>query len=86
VQRLPVLKSPTAGRIVQAWLPLLSTRRSVARLRMTEYRGIATATIVYDKLPINDVLRQVDADTVLGLMDLKGMAQPLFFVLRRERA
>ena len=38
----------------------------------------------YDNLPINDVFRQIDADTMLGAMDLKGMARPFFFILRRE--
>lgn len=85
VQRLPLLKAPAVGRVVQAVLPLLETSRSIARLRMVEHRGVSTATIVYDRLPIHDVLRKVDDDTLLGLMDLKGMAQPLFFVLRRER-
>jgi hypothetical protein len=86
VQRWPALKSPVVGRLVQGCLPLLATPHPIARLRMMEHRGVTTATIVYDRLPIQDVLRQVDPDTLLGLMDLKGMAQPLFFVLRRERA
>ncbi|MFL6692675.1 MAG: GXWXG domain-containing protein [Ramlibacter sp.] len=85
VLRFPILKSPPVGRLVQAVLPLLATRRSQARLRMTESRGRSSATIVYDTVPINDVLRQLDADSVLGMMDLKGLQQPLFFVLRRER-
>jgi hypothetical protein len=40
--------------------------------------------MIYDDLPINDVFRKVDNNTVLGVMDLKGMEQPFFFVLRRE--
>ena len=52
---------------------------------MTTYRGKPTATMVYDNLPINDVFHKVDEDTVLGIMDLKGMKQPFFFVLRREK-
>jgi hypothetical protein len=84
VHRFPFLKSPAVGRVVQAVLPVLATRRSIARLRLVEHRGVSTATIVYDRLPIHDVLRQVDDNTVLGWMDLKGMARPLFFVLRRE--
>ena len=86
VQRLPALKSPAVGRLVQACLPLLQTQQSIARLRMTAHRGVCTATLVYDRLPILDVLRRADDATALGLMDLKGMAQPLFFVLRREHA
>ncbi len=51
---------------------------------MTEFRGIVTATMIYDRLPINDVFRAADADTLLGLMDMRDMAQPFFFMLRRE--
>jgi hypothetical protein len=40
--------------------------------------------MIYDNLPINDVFRKVDQDTVLGAMDLKGIPRPFFFVLRRE--
>lgn len=64
--------------------PILRTSASKARLRMTEYRGKLTATMIYDDLPINDVFRKVDANTVVGAMDLKGIEQPFFFVLRRE--
>lgn len=84
VMRFPVLKSRPVGRVVQALLPLLATHQSQARLRMLETRGRISATIVYDTLPIHDALRQEDAATLLGMMDLKGLAQPLFFRLRRE--
>ncbi|MFP4445899.1 MAG: DUF4334 domain-containing protein [Desulfosudaceae bacterium] len=40
---------------------------------------------MYDQLPINDIFRKVDADTVLGAMDMKGSSRPFFFVLRREK-
>jgi hypothetical protein len=72
------------GRLFQSCIPLLTTKRSRARLRLTHYRGKASATMIYDDLPINDVFRKVDNNTVLGVMDLKGMEQPFFFVLRRE--
>ena len=72
------------GRLFQFCIPLLTTKRSRARIRMTHYRGKASATMIYDDLPINDVFRKVDNNTVLGVMDLKGMEQPFFFVLRRE--
>ena len=29
--------------------------------------------------------RRISADAVLGLMDLRGLAAPFFFVLRRDR-
>ena len=60
------------------------TARPTARLRMTEFRGVVTATMIYDCLPIQDMFRAVACDALLGVMDLRGMAQPFFFVLRRE--
>lgn len=54
-----------------------------ASLRAVEHRGVVTATMVYDQHPVFDHFRRVDASTVLGLMDRKGEAAPLFFTLRR---
>ncbi len=84
LDRLPFLKSERVGKLFQWMLPLLSGRQSAARLRMINYRGKTSATMSYDNLPINDVFRKVDDNTVLGIMDLKGMKQPFFFVLRRD--
>lgn len=67
----------------RALRPLLRTSRPRARLRMLEHRGVVSATMVYDHLPINDVFRWIDSETRLGLMDMRGFSQPFFFVLRR---
>jgi hypothetical protein len=64
--------------------PLLHTGRPTARLRTVEHRGVRTAALVYDALPVIDVFRWVDADVRLGLMDLRGLAAPFFFLLRRD--
>lgn len=80
-----VPRSAAVGRLFQLLMPFFMTRRARARVRMTEYRGKVSATMIYDALPINDVFRKVDDDTLLGVMDYKGMADSLFFVLRRER-
>ena len=48
-----------------------------------ESRGVLTAIMLYDHLPIADSFRRVDGSTLLGLMDLRGAA-PFFFVLERE--
>lgn len=77
-------KAALVGRAFQLLTPLMSTQKSRARLRLTDFRGKSSATMVYDQLPIHDVFRKVDQNTVLGLMDLKGMQQPFFFVLHRE--
>ena len=39
--------------------------------------------MIYDALPILDIFREVDQATLLGLIDLRGIAQPFFFILRR---
>jgi hypothetical protein len=64
--------------------PLLTTSRPRARLREIEHRGVMTAAMVYDALPIIDVFRRVSGRTALGLMDLRGLPDPFFFLLRRE--
>lgn len=56
-----------------------------ASLRSVEYRGIVTATMVYDQHPVFDHFRRVSDNEVLGVMDRKGDAMPLFFWLRRLR-
>lgn len=83
LMRLPGLNPRRSGRLFQWLSPLLATRRSRARLRATAYRGQVSATMLYDQLPINDVFRRVDADTLFGLMDCKGDPVPFFFILRR---
>lgn len=84
LMRWPLPRTAHLHRLVLAARPLLQTHQPKARLRLTEYRGRASATMIYDDLPILDVFRQVDADTVLGVMDLRGLVQPYFFVLRRD--
>lgn len=84
--KLPLLKKrPMAGPIA-TMKPLLQTRSAKARLRTTRYRGVDTATMVYDQLPINDVFRKLSDDAVLGAMDLRGSQHPYFFVLHRDNS
>ena len=63
--------------------PLLRTREPRARLRAITYRGVTTAAMVYDHLPIIDCFRRIDHRTMLGLMDMRGAA-PFFFQLERD--
>ena len=65
--------------------PLISTRRSKARLRMLEFRGKLSAAMCYDQKPINDCFRKIDDDSVMGWMDFKSMKQPYFFKLFRDK-
>ena len=73
---------PGAGSALRALRPMLGTRRPAARLRMTEVRGVVTATMCYDALPVHDAFRRLDTSALLGLMDLRGAA-PYVFALRR---
>ena len=57
-----------------------------ATIRMVEYRGVVTATMVYDRHPVFDHFRRVSGDTVLGVMDRKGEDRPLVFFLTRRSA
>ncbi|MDQ4112634.1 MAG: DUF4334 domain-containing protein [Actinomycetota bacterium] len=70
---------PLTGRM----RPLLRTRRHQARLRNLEHRGLVTAAMIYDDLPIIDVFRRVDDATLLGVMDYRVHPAPYFFVLER---
>ena len=65
--------------------PLVTTSKPRARLRSVGHRGVQTAAMVYDALPIIDVFRRVSDDVRLGLMDLRGLPDPFFFLLTRER-
>ena len=82
--KLPGLKSDLMQPLLGLTTSLLKTEESQARLRMMDYRGKVSATMIYDYLPINDTFRKVDDDTVLGVMDYKESPQPLFFMLKRE--
>ncbi|GAB2695509.1 DUF4334 domain-containing protein [Nocardia thraciensis] len=84
--RVPRAGVRLARRLLPALRPLLRTRTPRARLRNLEFRGKVSAAMVYDHLPIIDIFRLVDDETLLGVMDLRGMADPYFFILRRTRA
>jgi hypothetical protein len=84
IRHADLFRHPLARRLFRAFGVVLRTDQPKARLRMTEYRGVVSATMIYDSLPINDIFRKVDDDTVLGVMDLRFTPQPFFFVLRRE--
>jgi hypothetical protein len=84
VTKIPALRRLDVARPIAALKPLLGTRTPKARLRTTRYRGVDSATMVYDQLPINDVFRRLGDESVIGAMDLRGSTAPYFFVLRRD--
>jgi len=83
--RIPLPVMERVRRALPVLRPVLRTRKPRARLRDVEFRGKVSAAMIYDHLPIIDVFRRVDEDTLLGAMDQRGAEQLYFFVLRRER-
>ena len=86
IRHAALFRRPAMSRLFKTFVGVLRTNKPQARLRMTEFRGVLTATMIYDTLPINDIFRMVNQDTVVGVMDLRGAAEPFMFVLRREGA
>ncbi|MCX4091201.1 DUF4334 domain-containing protein [Nocardia sp. alder85J] len=84
--RVPLVTLRLARAALPLLRPVLRARAPRARLRDLEFRGKVGAAMVYDHLPIIDMFRWVDDDTLLGVMDLRGMTAPYFFTLRRDRA
>ncbi len=85
LEHIDAIKTPAVAALFRWLAPLVATTRPTARLRMTEFRGVVSATMIYDALPVNDVFRLVDADTVLGVMDARFLKVPFLFVLRKEK-
>ena len=75
----PVRMAFAAGR------PLLRSNHSNARLRSMDFRGKRSAAMIYDRQPITDHFREIDDDQVLGLMAMRGMELPYFFLLTRDQ-
>ena len=84
IERFPALaKARPSAALFRFCSPLLRTRKPRARLRPLTYRGVTSAAMIYDQLPIADCFRRVDENTLIGAMDIRGFADPYFFVLRR---
>jgi len=54
-----------------------------ASLRMVEYKGHLTATMVYDNQPIFDHFKRVNDDIVMGVMDKKNDDLLYFYLMRQ---
>ncbi|PAX51042.1 DUF4334 domain-containing protein [Brunnivagina elsteri] len=81
--KIPAIQNDAFKPLLKLATSLQKTETSQARLRMMEYRGKVSATMVYDFLPINDSFRKIDDSSVLGIMDYKNLSEPFFFILRR---
>ncbi|MEO0898032.1 MAG: DUF4334 domain-containing protein [Bacteroidota bacterium] len=65
---------------------IVQTKQPKARLRMMEFRGKMSAAMVYDARPIIDCFRKLDDSTLLGLMDMRNMEPPCFFLLHKDES
>ncbi|KAA1416831.1 DUF4334 domain-containing protein [Nocardioides humilatus] len=81
--KVPAKAVSKAHTTVGVLKPAIRTKKHRARLRAVDYRGVVSAAMVYDHLPIIDVFRRVDADTLLGVMDLRG-STPYVFILEKD--
>jgi hypothetical protein len=60
------------------------TKRPRARLRTVAFRNKITAAMLYDQKPVIDIFARVNADTILGVTDLKWEHDlGYFFILER---
>lgn len=84
--KLPGLKRRGIAGAINVFKPVLKAGGPKARVRTTRYRGVDTATMIYDQVPANDVFRSIDQRTVLGAMDLRGLRDPYFFILQRDNS
>ncbi len=82
--QLPIPQNEAIKPLYSTMSKMLKTEESKARIRLMKCRDCISATMIYDYLPILDTFRKVDENTVLGLMDWKGMPQPFFFLLKRD--
>ena len=81
--RVPIPAISAARRLLDVAIPLLRAHEPKARLRNLEHRGTVTAAMIYDQLPIIDVFRRIDDTILLGIMDMRAVPRPYFFVLTR---
>lgn len=75
----------TGARDVAARRSEVETATPIGRVRMVEYRGVLTATLIYDQAPVLDYFRAVDGDTVIAAVEGRGMVcRPAYALLRRS--
>lgn len=86
---LPYDKLPYRDKIIYGAMkiagPIITTKKSSARLREVNFRDKVSAAMVYDAKGIIDIFRKIDNNTMMGIMDIKGMStdKSYFFILDR---
>ena len=70
----------------QAVRSLFRSEQSAARLHAEIFRGRRSAAMTYAQRAITDHFRRIDHDRLLGLMEMRGMERPYFFLLTRDES
>lgn len=83
---VPLLRRQLTRSLTLRLLPMLATEQSTAVVRHIEYRGVVSAAVVYDALPVTEYLRAVDRNTLVGALDAAELPTPWFFTLYRQGA
>jgi hypothetical protein len=83
---VPLLRRQLTRSLTRRLLPMLATEQSTAVVRHIEYRGVVSAAVVYDALPVTEYLRAVDRNTLVGALDAAELPTPWFFTLYRQGA
>ena len=74
-------KSGPARMAFRAVRSLLRSDQSAASLQAVNFRGKRSAAMIYARKPITDHFRRIDDEWLLGLMEMRGMERPYFFLL-----
>ncbi|MFN3662275.1 DUF4334 domain-containing protein [Yoonia sp.] len=73
-------RSAAARAAFRLFRRVLCARGPAAHLATIEFRGTASAAMIYDRQPIVDHFRRIDEKRILGMMVMRGAA-PYFFLL-----
>lgn len=55
-----------------------------AMIREVVWNGVVSAAMIYDRQPVIDYFRRIDARTLMGLMTRRGWETPLPFWLQQQ--
>ena len=61
--------------------PFIHTKKPRASLIGVNYRGKATTAMVYDQLPVMDIFAKIDDHMIVGVTELKWVADMGYFFL-----
>jgi len=90
LRQLDYPASDPIAALLRGSICLLASSKPAARLREISHRGVVSAAMISDNIPAIDLLRkEVDERSgrllaLMGLMDLRGLEEPLFFSLYQQ--